>query len=270
MNTVLYKQFENDAKQWVEEAGKILVSHEHNFTVVNQKDEMDIATNADIEVEQYFRKVIAAKYPDHAVYGEELGLSNPNATYVWVIDPLDCTKEYVKGVGEYNTLVAVEEQGQLVAGVVRRFGHDLVYSASKGNGAYLGETKLHVSTTSSLDLSFIGMNFPNKKRNSDSAIDTYVSLLESLMKQAYRIRPGWDDAKMFAWVAQGAHDAVVSIPIANKWVDVAPAILLVTEAGGKVTDWHGNSIVNHDLSKGILVSNGIVHEQLLTIVKEAI
>jgi len=77
-----------------------------------------------------------------------------------------------------------------------------------------------------------------------------------------------DDAKLFGWVAQGSLDACISFPNNNKWFDVAPAILLVEEAGGKVTDFEGNKLASHDVSKGIVVSNGIIHEQILAIIKQ--
>jgi myo-inositol-1(or 4)-monophosphatase len=266
MNTAFYKQLETDAREWVEEAGKILISHEHNFVVATQKDEVDVATNADTEVEQFLTKLILEKYPEHAIYGEEFGLTKEHATYTWIIDPLDCTKEYVRGIGEYNCLIAVEEDGVIVAGVIQRFGHKLLYWASKGNGAFLDSKQITVSTASSLDHSFIGINTPSKKTYNENEISSYLDLEKKVIKQSYRVRSGSDDAKLFSWVAQGAFDASISLPRINKWFDVAPALLLVEEAGGKVTDWQGNPLLNHDLSKGILVSNTLLHDQLLGII----
>lgn len=266
----IYKQFEEEALQWVQEAGKILISQEHSFTIATQKDVIDVATSADVAVNTFLTNKIREKYPDHGIYSEESDGINIDAQYCWIIDPLDCTKEYVKGIGEYNLLVAVEENKQVVVGIVRRFGHDVVYSTSYGNGAYLADTKLHVSSVSSLDHAFLGINLPNKIKTTPNNIDNYMRLFSTLIKNVYRLRPGSDDAKMFAWVAQGAYDVCISLPNSNKWFDVAPALLLVEEAGGKVTDWEGNTLKNHDLSKGIIVSNGVLHERLLDIVKEVI
>ena len=270
MNSILYKQFEHDAVQWVKEASKILIDQEHSFTITTQKDVLDVATSADIAVEKFLTQKILEKYPDHAIDGEEMGLSHKDTSYVWIIDPLDCTKEYVKGIGQYNILLACEEKGQLVVGIVKRFGHTMVYRSSKGNGAYVENTKLHVSSVSTLDHAFIGTNFPCKKRNSDKEINSYVQLLGKFVKHVYRLRPTPDDARMFSWVAQGAYEGGISIPASNKWFDVAPALLLIEEAGGKVSDWKGNSLKNHDVSKGIVASNGLVHDEILNIVKEAI
>jgi len=270
MNTALYKQFEINAKTWVEKAGKILIAQEHSFTISKQKDEIDIATSADIAVEEFLTEKIHEKYPSHAIYGEELHTQYPNAQYVWIIDPLDGTKEYARGMGEYNVLVAVEENEQIVAGVVRRFGHNVTYSTSKGNGSSMENTKIHVSHVSSLEKAMISANIPRKQNTSPEKIDSYIKLFASIIKQAYRLRPGSDDAKMAAWVAQGVYDAYISFPNRQKWYDIAPALLLVEEAGGKVTDWQGNPLQNHDLSKGILASNGLLHEQLLAIIKEAV
>lgn len=270
MDTALYKQLETDAKEWVEEAGKILVAQEHSFTISKQKDDVDAATSADIEVEKYLTEKILEKYPDHAIYGEELHTQYPDAQYVWIIDPLDGTKEYIRGMGEYNILVAVEKNELIVTGVVRRFGHNIVYSTSKGNGSFMNNRKIHVSNGSSFKNAIISANLPSKKNTSAEKIDSYVKLYSSIIKRTYRLRPGSDDAKMIAWVAQGAYDAYISFPNRQKWWDVAPALLLVKEADGKITDWEGSALKNHDLSKGIVVSNGLLHDQLLDIVKEAL
>jgi len=270
MNSILYKQFEQDALQWVREAGSILIEQEQAFEITQRKDEFDIATSADVAVEKFLTSKILEKYPDHGIYGEEFGTTNSNAEYIWVLDPLDCTKEYIKGIGEYNCLVAVEYKQELVAGVIRRFGHSVYYTVSRANGAYQDGKPIRVSSTGSFNSSFIGMNIPNRKKCTDEQIDQQIKILAAFAKIVYRVRPGWDDAKLFSWVAQGALEACVSFPNNNKWFDVAPALLLVEEAGGKVTDWDGNPIVNHDLSKGIIVSNGLLHDKILAIIMETI
>lgn len=270
MNTQFYKELQIHAERIVDEAVSILVQHEHNFTIATQKDEIDVATSADLEVEQHIKTEVKKIYPDHGFLGEEFGSENGENDYIWIIDPLDNTKEYVKGIGEYNCLLALEEKGELVVGITRRVGHDVRYACSKGNGASKDGEQIHVSKKTDLQTAFIGSNLPNRKTHTASNIHQYMLLNEALIKSVYRLRISFDDARMLGWVAQGAIEGFLSLPNTNKWVDVAPGILLVTEAGGKVTNWKGESITNHDLSNGLVASNGLLHDQLLTIIQKEI
>jgi myo-inositol-1(or 4)-monophosphatase len=121
-----------------------------------------------------------------------------------------------------------------------------------------------------LDIAFIGTNIPIKSSHPPEIVHQYMLLIEKLINATYRLRPSFDDARTLGLVAQGGLDGCILLPNIDKWVDVACGILLVEEAGGKVTDWQGNPLKDRDLSKGVLVSNGVLHEQLLTIMKEAI
>ncbi|MFH0749549.1 MAG: inositol monophosphatase family protein [Candidatus Gottesmanbacteria bacterium] len=266
-----YLELQHNAERIVEEAAKILVGYEKSFSIATQKDIVDVATNADVEAEKFIKSEVKKLYPDHGFYGEEFGEDNPNADFVWVIDPLDCTKDYVQGIGEYNCLIAVEDHKQLVAGVVRRMGHNQLFSSSLGNGAYRDKvTKLAVTKTNTLDIAFVGTNVMTRMKQTPVEMDTYFKLFKQLMLSTYRLRTFWDDSRLMSWVAQGSIDATLCLPNSLKWFDVAPAILLVEEAGGKVTNWKGELVINHDLSNGILASNGILHEQLLTIIQKEI
>lgn len=269
-DSIFYLELQQQAERIVEEAVKILIAHEHSFTIAKQKDAVDVATNADIEVEQYIKTEVHKLYPDHGFLGEEFGDDNGDREYVWIIDPLDNTKEYVRGIGEYNCLVAVEKNTKLVVGVTRRMGHDVRYSCSLGNGSFCNDKRIHVSTTESLKTCFIGSNIPIKASHTPETVHSYMSLLEHVINHTYRLRTSFDDARTLGWVAQGGLDGCLLLPHTDKWVDVAPGILLIQEAGGTVTNWHGDSIENHDLSKGLLASNGLIHNELFRLMKEAL
>ena len=269
-NSTFYLELQHNAEHIVEEAVKILISHEHSFTIATQKDKIDVATNADIEVEQFIKSEVHKLYPDHGFLGEEFGDDNADREYVWIIDPLDNTKEYVRGIGEYNCLVAIEHNKELVAGVTRRMGHNVRYAGSLGNGSFCDDKQIYVSTTQTLDKAFVGTNMPMKSSHTTDTVHQYMSVLEKIILSSYRLRPLFDDARTLGWVAQGGLDACISLPYSNKWVDVASGLFLIVEAGGKVTDWEGNPIENRDLSKGIIASNGLLHEQILNIIKMVI
>ena len=262
-DSTFYLKLQHQAERIVEDSVKILIAHEHSFTVATQKDTVDVATNADTEVEQYIKSEVHKLYPDHGFLGEEFGEEHADREYVWIIDPLDNTKEYVRGIGEYNCLLAIEHTKKLVVGITRRMGHNVRYACSLGNGSFCDDKPIHISSTQTIATSFIGTNIPNSKSHSPEVTHQYMSLIEKMIHSSYRLRPSFDDARTLGWVAQGGLDGCILIPNSGKWVDVASGLLLIEEAGGKVTDWQGNPIRDRNVSKGILTSNGILHEQLV-------
>jgi len=262
-----YLRLQQDAEKFVVQAGKILAEYQKKVATVIQKDIADIATNADFASEQLLIKLIQHKYPNHSIYSEEVGELQHKSQFRWIIDPLDGTKEYAKGWTEYNCLVAVEHNHVLVAGVALRAGINELYVSSLGSGAYLNQVKIHVSKTSELKLGMIGFRIP-ANNNSTLLKRRSLQLLNHLNEASYRIRPGWDDARQCMLVARGIIDAHLVLNNAVRWYDVAPTVLLISEAGGKVTDWNGKPIQSGDLSQGLLVSNGVLHEQLLVQIKK--
>lgn len=260
-NQDLYKQIRNDTEYLASEAGKILADTQDKFKVVKMKDAVDLATSADLASEKFIIDFIKNKYPDHSIYSEEAGIINPNHDFLWIIDPLDGTKEYVKGLEEYNCLIGVEYKNELVVGSVRRNGVNELYSGAQGLGSYLNHKQIHVSNQSDLANSFIGFHMPTRSQT-EAQINTELRLLHNLINKTYRIRPAWDDAKSIVWVARGILDGHI-IGKLKGWFDVAAALAILKEAGGTVTDWRGNDIKNQDISHGLVVSNSVIHKNLL-------
>jgi len=264
---MFYIQLQEDAVRYAEKAVALLKSYEKTFIVTKQKEEFDFATNADNESEELIREEIHKKYPSHGVLGEEYGEQPGSSEYMWVIDPLDGTKDYARGAGEYGCLIAVEHKGELICGVARKIGHNELYTTTKGNGSFCDAKKIHVSTTDNLFQSYIGFHIPPRQQGIP-VVEKGTDILKNTVLNCYRIRPGWHDAFLLAFVAKGVFDGCIS-PLPLLWWDVAPGILLVEEAGGKVTDLEGKPIKNRDLSQGLVASNGKLHEQLLEIVKKS-
>ena|SRR3989344_2272371 len=267
MDNIFYKQLRHDAEKFVIQAVQLLNQYQKKVKTVKQKDIADIATNADLASEQLIIKLIRQKYPDHAIYSEEAGESVDKSEFRWIIDPLDGTKEYTKGLVEYNCLVAVEHNKRLVAGAAFRNGTNELYTSTLGYGAFLNGQQIHVSKTSDVNKSFIGFHIPASD-NSVAMINQSFRLLQTLNKACYRVRPGWDDTYLMSMVARGIIDAHLVLNNKIKWCDVAPAVLLVLEAGGSVTDWNGNPIQSGDLSHGLLVSNSVLPAYLLSQIKQ--
>jgi myo-inositol-1(or 4)-monophosphatase len=230
------------------------------------KDQVDLATSADLTSEKFIVDFIRSKYPDHSIHSEEAGDIHPGNDYVWIVDPLDGTKEFSRGLSVYNCLVAVEFKGKPVAGAMQRNGVDELYTAMRGCGATLNGLPIHVTDCRDINRASIGIHLPYKGIP-ERDMSREMNILNSLIRRAYRIRPGWDDANSGVWVARGITDAYIVGPnLPGGWHDVVTALHIVEEAGGKVTDWQGHPIGNHDMSRGIVFSNSVIHQDLLDII----
>lgn len=270
MSATFYKQLRKDAEYIADCACQLLKSYQKKATIVVQKDIGDFATTADIASEKLIRTYIQKKYPDHSVMGEEGGLTDKRSEYLWIIDPLDGTKEYARGLNEYNCLITVEHKGKPIVGVIRRNGTNETYSAVAEAGAWRNKKPIRVSQQPDLTRSYIGYHLPISVSSVPRKdVERHFEILKELTFSCYRVRPGWDDAKWMAWVAQGILDAhIIPVELKNEWHDVAPGILLVQEAGGCVTHLDGSPLIPHDISKGFLASNGRIHDTLLAIIRK--
>jgi myo-inositol-1(or 4)-monophosphatase len=235
-------------------------------TLAVQKDEMDESTSADLAAEKCIIDHIKKKYPTHGIYSEEIGEIKGSESYRWVIDPLDQTKEYIRGLTEYNCLIAVEYEEKVISGVTLQHGIDTLYTGSKGNGVTCNGKPIHVSAQTNFSDAFIGFNLPNKKLDVKEIKDD-LSILSTLIRSVYRVRPFWDQAKVMGWVARGILDGNIAPPHVFKWHDMASSIILIEEAGGKVTDWHGNPVTEKTNGNGVVASNGTFHDELLYLVQ---
>lgn len=265
----LYSVLLKDAMFVAQSASKLLERYQSRARIVVQKDIADFATDADIASENLIRGYIQKNYPNHGIYGEEGGQTG-KGEFLWIVDPLDGTKEYARGLKEYNCLIAIEHNRELVVGVIKRLGINELYSTVISQGAKKDGKKIQVSGITDLNRSHIGYHLPvGSSRYERNHVTRHFRLLEQLTFDCYRLRPGWDDAKALGYVASGITDAaIIPAELPNGWHDLAAGILLVQEAGGKVTHLDGNPVVSHDMSKGFLASNGKIHDTLLAIIRK--
>lgn len=251
------------------EAGKILLSYFQRARIVNRKSDFgDIATEADLASEKYILKSLATYFPYHSFLAEESGKSISDSEFTWVIDPLDGTKEYARGITLYNVSIALEYKKKLIVGVVYRPATHELFSAREEGGVTLNQKRMRVSSQSDLHACFLSVVFPFYK-TSEKETRIAWSLYKHLAATVYRVRPFMEAAANLSWVAMGAHDGFILCIEGPKWWDVAPGILMVEEGGGRVTDIYGGKIKNRDLSRGLVASNGTIHEELLSVIKRA-
>jgi myo-inositol-1(or 4)-monophosphatase len=257
-----YQSFATFAKETVLGAMEILKDHQGHIQVANQKDSVDVATDADLASEKFIMDRIHTAYPDHGIHSEEAGDSLPDAEFRWIIDPLDSTKEYVRGLEEFAVLLALERHGELIVGAIAGFPLGTVYHAWKGGGAYKNDVRINVADTADLGHSFMATHIPNGHTNSAQTIDQALALVKQLNAMCYRCRINWVTAKLCVWVAQGGIDGMILPECAVHWHDIAPGLLIASEAGAKISDWYGDAPKLGSTDKGFIVASDALYSPL--------
>ncbi|MBU0613269.1 inositol monophosphatase [Patescibacteria group bacterium] len=244
------------------EAGASLLKRFHNISSkdVYFKDKHEIVTTEDYRAEKIILKHIKQNYPEHSILSEEGGGKKRKSDYLWVIDPLDGTTNYSMGNPLYAVSIALFKNSEVILGVVYAPYMKELYVAEKGKGAYLNGNKLKVSNLSSVGKSMLTYCHGHRPNDRKRAIEIYGRL-----KQDGRdVRQLGAASLELGFVADGRTETIV-IPGAHSW-DVGSGVLLVREAGGKVTDFKGNEWKLS--SKDMLASNGKVHKALLKVVSK--
>ena len=205
---------------------------------VKSKSLNDFVSEVDLAAEQEIKYQLQKAYPDHAVLGEESGLTGAeDADYCWIIDPLDGTTNYVRGIPHYAVSIACLYKGKLEHAVIVDPVRREEFTASRGRGAQLNGRRIRVSKRPSLDGALLGTGIPFKD-HSDDKLAPYSKSLEILAGQCAGIRRAGAASLDLAYVAAGRLDAFWEIGLA-KW-DIAAGALLIREAGGLVADINGS------------------------------
>lgn len=262
------REYEKVAVKLALHAGKILLDYRGKAAIVVEKGKaLDFATEADIASERYIRSEIGKMFPSHGVMGEEEGFTNKDNEYLWIIDPLDGTLDYTRGLSSFDVHIALECKGELIAGCVYKPLTGEVFSVAKGYGVKKNDQPVRVSENYRLNNSILYMMLP-RRSNTREEIHRSVRILEIAAYQIGLIRDAWEVGLALANVVSGSTDAFLLAKQDPKWWDVAPGILMVEEAGGKVTDMYGNPTKNRDLSNGLVATNGVLHDKILDIVQK--
>lgn len=222
---------------------------------IDLKGDKDLVTEVDRESERLIVDHLLANFPDHSILAEENHYPQSASPLRWIIDPLDGTTNYAHGFPWFCVSIALEADGELVAAVIFNPIHDELFTATRNGGAFLNGRKLAVSGQAPLTNSLLGTGFPY-----DCAVDP-VNNFDNFMafqKAARGIRRAGAAALDLAGVAAGRLDGFWELKL-KPW-DVAAGVLLVCEAGGRVTGFDGEpySIFNNR----ILASNGLIHGEM--------
>jgi myo-inositol-1(or 4)-monophosphatase len=243
------------AAQIAREAGALLMDYFHRKVTVEYKGEADLVTVADRKSEALIRQRLREHWPSHDILGEEGGLQDTGSDYRWYVDPLDGTTNFAHGFPVFCVSMALEYKGQRIAGVIYDPTRDELFAAEQGSGAYLNQQRIHVSNTSNLAESLIATGFPSHKRHKNPNIFFY----HQITLRSHGVRRAGSAALDLCCVACGRFDGFWEFNL-NPW-DTAAGVLIVEEAGGKITNFHGGPFELS--SRETLASNSLIHEALL-------
>jgi myo-inositol-1(or 4)-monophosphatase len=250
------------AVEAVVSAGDMMMARFGSDVGVRKKGEIDLVTEVDVAIEQAFRALIAGRFPDHAVLAEELGGSAtvPEGP-CWVFDPIDGTTNFAHGVPIFCASLALEIDGVSQVAAIYDPNRRELFTAERGGGAFLNGVPMRVSSSAALIDALLVTGFPYDVQ---ARMDAVIGLFRAFVGKARGIRRLGSAAIDLCYVASGRFDGFWERGLAP-W-DVAAGVLLVEEAGGRVSSLDGQPFSSR--RREVLASNGLVHDQMLEIVAD--
>jgi myo-inositol-1(or 4)-monophosphatase len=254
------------AAQIAREAGALLRDHFAHGVETEYKGDVDLVTVADRSAEKLIRTRLAEAFPGHGIYGEEGTRDHLDGEFRWYVDPLDGTTNFAHGFPQFCVSLGLEhrpagtkqdQDGVLIASVIYDPLRDELFTAERGRGAALNDKPIHVSRIASLSESLLATGFPSRKRHSSPNIHFY----HEFTLRSHGVRRAGSAALDLAYIACGRMEAFWEFNL-NPW-DTAAGILLIEEAGGRVTNFSGTPV--RLTSDEVLASNGLIHQELVTL-----
>lgn len=247
------------AVQAARAAGEIIRSfYEQTYTIAEKGHDSPV-TPADLQANRKIHEILQGAFPNYGWLSEET-VDSPerlSCRRVWVVDPMDGTKEFVQKIPEFSVSVALVEDGRPLIGVSYNPIRDQLFSAVRGQGVFQDGQRVYVSATHSLSAATVLASRSEHKRGEWERF-----------KPLFRIIPTGSAAYKFALVAAGNADATFTLVPKNEW-DLCAGSLLIEEAGGQVTDLDGHPITfnrKETLLSGVVASNGFLHQQILDLI----
>lgn len=251
----MHSEFLKAALEASNAAGELIrKAYRGNFTVRTKADASPV-TEVDEAAEAAIKKILKSRFPAHGFYGEELGRENLDAEYLWLVDPIDGTKAFIRNYPIFSVQIALMHKGELVLGVSNApcFNGGEIVHAEKGKGAWLGKEQLKVSEVATLEKATLSTG--NLATLAKSAA---WAKLGGLIPKLHRMR-GYGDFLHYHLLASGKIDAVVESDV--NILDIAALTVIVREAGGVFTDLSGQPVGLNTTS--VLAGNSAMHGALL-------
>jgi myo-inositol-1(or 4)-monophosphatase len=246
-------------------AGEIQLEHFGRAVQVEKKGAIDLVTEIDRSIERGFRDMIAARFPDHLVLGEEFeepGHRDRIAKHCWVFDPVDGTTNYAHGLPIFCSSLALEIDGTAVVGAIYDPNRRELFTAERGQGAWLNGAPLRVSSAEALIDSLLCTGFPYSVQQDEGV--PLVELFGEFLRVSRAVRRLGSAAIDLCYVAAGRFDGFWEMKL-NPW-DVSAGALIVQEAGGQVTLADGSEFRSR--AGSIIATNGRIHDQVLALIAE--
>jgi len=252
--------FLDSAVEIAREAGSLLLYHYERRPGYELKGEFDLVTAADRASEKLIVERLSTYYPSHAIVAEEGGGREAGSAYRWYVDPLDGTTNFAHSFPMFNVTLALERSGEMICGVIFDPLRDEMFVTERGGGAYLNNRRIRVSSVPKLEGSLVATGFPSRKRHMNVNVHFYYQMA----MWTHGVRRAGSAALDLAYVASGRLEAFWEFGL-KPW-DMAAGVLMVAEAGGKVTDMRGGpaAIGGPDL----LTTNGHIHAETLQLFSE--
>jgi myo-inositol-1(or 4)-monophosphatase len=239
-------------------AGKFLLDNFGKVIQIHSKGDRNLATEIDRGAEKIIVDMIKRRFPTHGILAEEKERKDIDNDYLWIIDPLDGTHNYIRNINIFGVSIGLVHKGQFILGVIYMPSEDELYVGEEGNGAYKNEKKISVSDKDKLKECSI--SFDSSIRYSPQVM---IPALEKLVKEVFNIRMLGSSARILSYVAEGKLDAAVEYHD-RPW-DFAAGVCLIKEAGGIFTDLGGRSPTYKTV--GYIAANKVIHGQILGYVK---
>jgi len=253
----------NTAVKAARKAGSIInrASFDIDKLTIRKKRQNDFVSEVDEAAEEAIISVLRDAYPDHAILAEESGRTDTKSDYVWVIDPLDGTTNFLHGFPQYCVSIGLLHKGKPTQAVVYDTNRNELFTASKGVGAYLNDRRIRASRADKLEDALVGTGFPFREVGH---LDDYLRMFKNVTKATSGIRRPGAAALDLAWVACGRIDAFWEIGL-SPW-DMAAGALLIREAGGLVGDFAGEE--KYMETGRIAAANGKIFAALLKVLHD--
>jgi len=228
------------------------------------KAKANLVTKADVASQQTILKIIKKNFPTHDYLAEENGLKQTSSDYLWVIDPIDGTTNFAHTFPQCSISIALFYKKEVVLGGVMNPITGELFMAEKGKGATLNGKKIHVSKISKLENSLLVTGFPYNRFN---RMPELLKRFGNFLVSCHDVRRLGSAALDLCWLAAGRIEGYWEDNL-NPW-DVSAGMLILQEAGGKMTDFNGKKYKNiSEYGKTVLASNGKIHAQMLKIMKK--
>jgi myo-inositol-1(or 4)-monophosphatase len=243
------------------EAGLLLTHYFEKRVPFETKGEFDLITEADRNSEKLVVEKLRSYFPSHGIVAEEGGGVAGSSEYRWYVDPLDGTTNFAHSFPMFNVTLALERAGEPICGVIYDPVRQEMFSAEQGGGAYLNNRRIRVARTARLANALASTGFPSRKRSHNVNIHFYYQLAMA----SHGVRRTGSAALDLAYVAAGRLDFFWEFGL-KPW-DQAAGVLLVREAGGKISDMCGQPASITE-SEHLLADNGALHDEVLAMFRE--